>query len=213
VTVAGLALGENGSSSPKEALRRAIEITGYAIVSDDDKIAGADGLIPPSMHNEKDWELYQRGLAGSDLIVFGHRSHKLEPNERGDRRLVVWSAPTSLLEREDAWWWNPSLVAWPEVAEKLLPRGGLVAAPGGQGVFDLFLKIGYDAFHLSHAHGVSLPGGRAVFSACDGGLSAAAILSGAGLSVAETLALDPDHGVDMKIWRRIPARTGVAEGS
>jgi len=27
---------------------RTVEIHGYAIVSDDDKIAGADGLLPPS---------------------------------------------------------------------------------------------------------------------------------------------------------------------
>ena len=44
--------------------------------------------------------------------------------------------------------------------KELLPRGGDVAVPGGQVVFDLFLKIGFDAFHLSRAHGVRLPGGR-----------------------------------------------------
>jgi hypothetical protein len=183
----------------------AMVVTGYAIVSDDDRIAGADGLVPPSLRNEQDWEHYQRELASSDLIVFGHRSHRFEPNERGDRRLVVWSAPTALVERENAWWWNPAHMAWPEVAGKLLPRGGRVAAPGGQGVFDLFLEIGYDAFHLSHAHGVKLPGGRAVFSACDGGLTAGDVLARAGLSPSETIALDPKRGVDMTIWRRMSA--------
>jgi hypothetical protein len=29
------------------------------------------------------------------------------------------------------------------------PRGGDAAVPGGQVVFDLFLKIGFDAFHLT----------------------------------------------------------------
>ena len=32
-----------------------LDITGYAIVSDDDKIAGADGLTPASLRNPKDW--------------------------------------------------------------------------------------------------------------------------------------------------------------
>lgn len=185
------------------ANNRPIVVTGYAIVSDDDRIAGADGLVPPSLRNERDWEHYQRELATSDLIVFGHRSHRLEPNERGDRRIVVWSAPIALVEREDAWWWNPAHIAWPQVAETLLPRGGRVAAPGGQGVFDLFLGIGYDAFHLSRAHGVKLPGGRAIFSACGGGQTAEAVLTLAGLSVSETIALDPQRGVDMTIWRRM----------
>jgi hypothetical protein len=190
------------ATGPDGAAKRAIEITGYAIVSDDDRIAGTDGLVPPSLRNDKDWDHYQRALASSDLIVFGHRSHQFEPNERGDRRLVIRSAPTDLVRRDDAWWWNPSLMSWPEVAGKLLPLGGRVAAPGGQGVFDLFLKIGYDAFHLSRAHGVKLPGGRAVFSACDRGLSAETVLAKAGLRVSETIALDPQHGVDMTIWRR-----------
>ena len=93
-------------------------------------------------------------------------------------------------------------MSWVEVAARLLPSGGEVAAPGGQGVFDLFLGIGYDVFHLSRAHGVTLPGGRAVFSACDTGLSAEAVLAKAGLLLAETIALDPAHGVEMTIWRR-----------
>ena len=193
------------ATGPDEKAKGAVVITGYAIVSDDDRIAGADGLVPPSMRNERDWEHYQRELAGSDLIVFGHRSHEFEPNERGDRRLVISSRVAGLEERADAWWWNPAQMSWTEVARKLLPRGGRVAAPGGQAVFDLFLEIGYDAFHLSRAHGVTLPGGRVVFSACDKGETAEAVLAGAGLRVSERIALDPEHGVDMTIWRRTKA--------
>ena len=39
------------------------DITGYAIVSDDDRIADADGLIAAALRNDKDWELYQRAQA------------------------------------------------------------------------------------------------------------------------------------------------------
>ena len=67
---------------------------------------------------------------------------------------------------------------------------------------NLFLAIGYDAFHMSRAHGVLLPGGRSVFSACKPGVSAEAVLADAGLSVSETIPLDPEHGVEMKVWRR-----------
>jgi hypothetical protein len=197
-------------SSPAEATSRSVEIDGYAIVSDDDRIAGPDGLIPPSLRNEKDWEYYQNALARADLIVFGHRSHEFEPNTRGDRRLVISSRVAGLEQRADAWWWNPTRTNWAEVAKELLPLGGDVAIPGGQGVFDLFLRIGFGAFHLSRAHGVNLAGGRAVFSACDAGLTAEAVLAAAGLSPSEKIPLDPEHGVAMTVWRAVRDQPGSA---
>jgi dihydrofolate reductase len=197
--------------APGEAKSHPIEINGYAIVSDDDRIAGPDGIIPTSLRNEKDWECFQRALAGSDLVVLGHRSHKLAPNVRGDQRLVISRGAAGLEQRANVWWWHPALMSWAEVARELLPRGGDVAVPGGQGVFDLFLKIGLDAFHLTRAHGVRLPGGRALFSGCDTGLSAEAVLAGAGLSVSEKIVLDAEHGVDMSVWRAV-RETGTARG-
>ena len=113
----------NTSGSDKTQTRPT-EVHGYAIVSDDDRIAGADGLIPPSLRNEQDWRYYQSAQARSDLVVFGHRSHLAEPNERGDRRLVISTRVAGLEQRPDAWWWNPGSVKWAEVAERLLPRGG-----------------------------------------------------------------------------------------
>jgi hypothetical protein len=198
--------------SPEKVKSRPTEIQGYAIVSDDNKIAGADGLIPASLRNQKDWDYYQRALAASDLIVFGRRSHELEPNVRGDLRLVISRSADGLEQRPDAWWWNPAQVGWAEVVKRVLPLGGDVAAPGGQGVFDLFLEIGFDAFHLSRAHGVKLPGGQSVFSACDTGLSAEAVLAKAGLSPAEKIALDPQHGVEMIVWRAVPGDSQRSEG-
>ena len=198
---------------PKNARSRRVAIAGYAIVSDDDKIAGPDGLIPPSLRNEKDWRAYQEALARADVIVFGHRSHELEPTVRGDLRLVLSGGVAGLEQRPDGWWWNPARVGWTEVAERLLPRGGDVAVPGGQPVFDLFLQIGFDEFHVSRAHGVRLPGGRAIFSACEKGLSARDVLAKAGLSLSETIPLDPAHGVDMEIRRRVAGQAGPQEPS
>ena len=189
--------------APEEPKRHRIEINGYAIVSDDDRIAGPDGLIPASLRNEKDWDCFQRALAGSDLVVLGHRSHELAPNVRGDQRLVISRRAAGLEQHPDVWWWNPARVSWVEVAKELLPRGGVVAVPGGQGVFDLFLKIGFDAFHLTRAHGVRLPGGRALFSGCDAGLTAEAVLASAGLRPSKIIVLDAEHDVDMSVWRAV----------
>src|SRR6204780_2900463 len=122
------------------------DITGYAIVSDDDKIAGADGLTPTSLRNEKDWELYQRAQEIANLVVFARRSHGLEPNIHRSVRLVVSREAASLEERPDGWWGDPRQTTWEEVAARILPAGGVVAVGGGQAVFDLFLMIGFDGF-------------------------------------------------------------------
>jgi len=181
-----------------------LDISGYAIVSDDDKIAGADGLTPVSLRNEKDWELYQRAQNEASLVVFARRSHELEPNLHGQHRLVVSREAPGLEQRADGWWWDPRRTSWENVATRLLPTGGLVAVCGGQVVFDLFLMIGYDGFHLSRAHGVMLPGGRSVFSACDAGVSAATVLEQHGLKLSKRIPLDPAHDIEMTIWRRAP---------
>ena len=81
-------------------------------------------------------------------------------------------------------------------------QAGVVAVGGGQVVFDLFLMIGFDGFHLSRAHGVELPGGRSVFSACDQGVTAASVLEQHRLTLSKTMPLDPEHNVEMTIWRR-----------
>jgi hypothetical protein len=150
--------------APEQAKNHPIEISGYSIVSDDDRIASHDGLIPASLRNEKDWESLQRALASSDLVVLGRRSHELAPNVRGDQRRVISRGAAGLEEHANVWWWNPAHMSWAKVAKELLPRGGDAAVPGGQVVFDLFLNIGFDAFHLTRAHGVRRPGGRALFS-------------------------------------------------
>ena len=182
-----------------------LDITGYAIVSDDDKIAGADGLIPPSLRNEKDWELYQREQEVANLVVFARRSHELEPNTHKTPRLVVSREAGGFEQRPDGWWWDPRRATWEEVAARVLPAGGRVAVGGGQVVFDLFLMIGFSGFHLSRAHGVKLPGGRSVFSACDKGVSAATVLEQHRLTLSKTIPLDPVHNVEMTVWQRAPA--------
>jgi hypothetical protein len=181
-----------------------LDITGYAIVSDDDKITGADGITPVSLRNEKDWELYQRAQELANLVIFARRSHELEPNIHRSLRLVVSREAAGLEQRPDSWWWDPRRIAWEEVATRLMPNGGRVAVGGGQVVFDLFLMIGFDGFHLSRAHGVTLPGGRWVFSACDKGVPAATVLEQHGLSLTKTIPLDLAHGVEMAVWSRAP---------
>src|ERR1700684_1545998 len=104
-----------------------IQIHGYAIVSDDDRIAGADAVTPPSLRNDADWAYFQLELDRADLVALGRLGHEANPNVKGRRRLVLSSAARGLQQRSDAWWWNPAQISWREAAKILLPNGGRVA--------------------------------------------------------------------------------------
>jgi hypothetical protein len=176
-------------------------IHGYAFVSENDRIADASGNMPPALRNDTEWAYFQAELDRADLIALARVSHEAAPNVRGRRRLVLSRSASGLERRADAWWWNPQDVAWSEVSARLLPVGGRVAVPGGQAAFDIFLRLGFTAFHLSRMAGLDLSGGRGLFAACEAGVPAARILHEAGMSAADALTIDPAAGVTLTVWR------------
>lgn len=180
---------------------RSIEIHGYAIVSDNDRIADASGRTPAVLRNDADWAYFQAELDRSALLVLGRLGHEAHLNPKGRLRMVLSSSSTGVERRPDGWWWNPDAIPWSEAIRAALPGGGRVAVPGGRRVFDLFLGIGYDAFHLTRAGGAFIPGGVAVFSGCDSGRSAEAILAERGLKPGPRRVLDPGGPVSLTVWR------------
>ena len=178
-----------------------VEIHGYAIVSDNDRIADASGRTPDVLRNDADWAYFQAELDRSAVLVLGRLGHEANPNPKGRLRMVLSSSLGGLERRPDGWWWNPDAIPWSEAIRIVLPEGGRVAVPGGRRVFDLFLEIGYDAFHLTRAEGAFIPDGVAVFSGCDGGRSAEAILSGKGLKPGACRVLDPQGPVSLTVWQ------------
>lgn len=178
-----------------------VEIHGYAIVSDDDCIADASGRTPDVLRNEADWAYFQAELNLSDVTVLGRLGHEANPNPKRRLRMVLSSSSTGLEQRADGWWWNPGRLPWAQAIRIVLPEGGRVAVPGGRQVFDLFLKIGYDAFHLTRAEGTLVPNGVPVFSGCNDDNRAEAILAAHGLSPDPRRVLDPVGPVSLTIWR------------
>lgn len=178
-----------------------IEIHGYAIVSDDDRIADETGRTPDALRNEADWAYFQAELNRSDVTVLGRLGHEANPNPRGRVRVIVSSSSPGIERRPDGWWWDPRKLAWERAIRSVLPYGGRVAVPGGRRVFDLFLAIGYEAFHLTRAEGAVVPHGVSVFSACDDGKSAEAVLSEAGLRPSPKRILDSSGPVSLVVWR------------
>lgn len=173
---------------------------GHAIVSADDRIADASGQTPPSLRIAADWERFQAALDRSVLTVLGRLGHEANPNRRGRNRLVLSSEGEGVARRDGAWWWNPAKATLPEALALAAPQGGLVAVPGGRRVFDLFLDVGYDAFHLTRAHRVRIGAGVPLFSAADAGAGADALLAAGGLLAGPPVAID--DGVATVVWRK-----------
>lgn len=181
----------------------AYRLEGHAIVSVDDRIADSSGQMPKRLSHPSDQIRFQAALEDAALIVLGRRSHEAVPNRQGRNRLVMSRGVDELSNRHDGWWWNPNGVPLKEVLRQAAPGGGTVAIVGGREVFDYFLDVGFDAFHLSKNAGVSLPGGTPVFSECDDGISVSSVLEGAGLSPGKTEFLDAEKQVMLTIWRRL----------
>lgn len=172
---------------------------GHAIVSGDDRIADASGATPQSLRVEADWLRFQAALDRSAVVVLGRLGHEANPNRAGRNRLVLSSAARGIERRDDAWWWNPAEASVDEALRRSAPEGGLVAVPGGMRVFDLFLVVGYDAFHLTRVAGVSVPDGTPLFSTVGRGHGADDVLAAHGLRPARRELLAPD--VWLTQWR------------
>jgi hypothetical protein len=183
----------------------AIQIHGYAIVSDDDRIADAEGLTPAALRNDADWAYFQAELDRAALTVLGRLGHEANANRKNRLRIVLSTSVRDLERRPDGWWWNPGGMPWEEAIRAVLPAGGRVAVPGGRRVFDQFLAIGYETFHLTRAEGVRVPGGVPLFSACRTGAIVEDVLLRNGLTPAERRVIDPVGPVTLTLWRRTSA--------
>ena len=177
-------------------------IHGHALVSADDRIADSDGLTPASLHNERDWRRFQAALDGAVVTVLGRRSHAANPNTKCRNRLVLSSAARAVERRGDAWWWNPADMSLADALAVAAPEAGIVAVPGGRPVFDYFLSVGFDAFHLARMPKVTLPGGIPVFSGITPTRRAADILVAYGLTPGRREILDRSAPVELTVWRR-----------
>jgi hypothetical protein len=176
-------------------------IEGHAIVSADDRIAGADGATPPSLSNDADWLRFQKALDAAAVIMLGRVSHEYNPNTRSRNRLIVSSRADGIEKRADGWWWNPARASLADALGAAAPGGGIVTVPGGHLVFDLLLPA-FTTFHLARATGVELPGGIPLFSAVGDGQTADAVLAGDGLIPDPAEVLDAVAGVTLTVWRR-----------
>ncbi|WP_291745771.1 hypothetical protein [Bauldia sp.] len=175
---------------------------GHAIVSEDDRIAGADGLTPDSLRNEADWRRFQSALDTAAVTILGRLGHEVNPNPKRRRRLVMSRSVAGLERHDDGWWWNPAGMSIGKALAEVAPEGGVAAIPGGREVFDFFLETGFDRFDLARVAGVRIAGGIPIFSSVSEGRSAAGSLAAHGLRPAPPEVLDAAAGVSVTRWQR-----------
>jgi dihydrofolate reductase len=182
-----------------------LSIEGYAVVSTDGMIADRNGHMPDGLKHEPDARFFREGLDSAALIVHGRHSHEEQgPISDRRKRLIVsdrragFSAHVSL---PNAWVWNPASMSFEEVCRKIDVREGKIAISGGTGVFALFLKIGFDVFHLSRVAKLALPSGRPVFPEVPS-KTPEQVLRKHGLKAGAAQVLDAAEGVTLVSWRR-----------
>jgi dihydrofolate reductase len=181
-------------------------IEGYAIVSGDGMLADASGVMPDEIKFKADQDYFQSGLDRAAAVIQGRHSHEGGPRADGRRRLVLTRQIASLGHdpvNPNTLLWNPAGLPLEDALRTLGVTAGAIGVIGGTDVFGLFLRRGYDAFHLSRTpRHIRLPGGRPVFPEVLLGRTPEEILTQNGLKPGAEKILDPVAGVSVTVFAR-----------
>ena len=181
----------------------ALRFEGYVIVSADGMLANAQNVMPAELKFEGDKRFFTAALDRAALIVHGRRSHEDQPNSPRRKRIILTRKVAAIApdpSNPKALLWNPAGAAVDAACERAGVISGTVAIIGGPAVFDMFMDR-YDAFWLSVAPKVRLPGGEPCFPGVPAG-TPEQILAAHGLRPGEAEMLDPRDGVSVTPWRR-----------
>jgi dihydrofolate reductase len=190
-------------SSWRSTIDMALQVEGFAIVSDDGMLADSSGVMPPALLVDADQAFLSDALDRAALLVHGRNSHEAQPQSPRRRRLIATSNVATTAPAPDmpnALYWNPGGIALEDAAARIGVDQGTAAILGGTGVYGLFLPR-YDIFHLSRRPGLRLPGGRAVFPGVPE-RTPEQILSAHGLVPGPQRMLDDATGARVTEWRR-----------
>jgi len=176
-------------------------IEGFAIASDDGMIADRTGVMPLALQRDADKLYFEEALEHVEAVIHGRHSQEIQPRTLFRRRLILTRSVAGVAPDSTnplARFWNPAGASLTQALEALGAKSGTIAAIGGPQVYSLFLKLGYDAFHLSRAVGVRLPDGLPVFVRDRFEGEPDACLRGAGLTAGKTVSLG--DGVSLTDW-------------
>src|SRR5215470_17958857 len=184
-----------------------VRVEGYAIVSADGMIADRNRNMTNGLKIDADARFFNQALDRAALVVHGRNSHEQQASSDRRRRLVVTHRVAALAEHPSiplAQLWNPVGASFAEACRAIGVTEGMAAVTGGAEVFRLFLDIGFDAFHLSRAGKVWLPGGRPVFPEVPA-LTPEQVLARHGLRPGPVQVLDAKAQATLVSWEPPPA--------
>jgi dihydrofolate reductase len=179
-------------------------IEGFAIVSADGMLAGADGVMPPELFIEGDQVFFERGLDQTAAVIHGRNSQEEQSRSAERLRLIATHSVAKLTPHPSnpkALLWNPAATPFEDGLRALGVTSGDIGIIGGTDIFGLFLPR-YDLFHLSRAGKVRLPGGIPVFPQVPA-RSADDVLRQSGLEPGAAHVFDRSQDAGVVSWRRI----------
>ena len=179
-------------------------IEGYVIVSADGMLADAKGAMPDSIKNDADQRYFQDALDHAAVVLHGRHSYEGGPRAARRKRLVLTRQIAAIAPdpaHANSLLWNPQGASLEQALARLGVADGTVAVIGGPEVFSLFLPL-YDAFHLSRAAGVIIPGGLAVFTEVGPNATPEDVLARHGFKPGARRTLDAAAGVFVVTWER-----------
>ena len=180
------------------------QIEGYAIISEDGMLADAARAMPDSLKFEADYAFFETALDGVDLVVHGRHSQEQQPRARMRRRLILTQRIPDLAphpSNPNALQWNPLGAPFEDAIAAIGVPVWRVGVIGGTDVFALFLDR-FDAFHLTRAPDVWLPGGRPVFPDVPR-RQPEEILADHGMRAEPLRMLDAARNLSMVTWHRV----------
>ncbi len=180
------------------------QIEGYAIVSEDGMLADANRVMPDSLKFEADYAFFEAALDAVDLVVHGRHSQEQQPRAPQRRRLILTQRITGTAphpSNPNALLWNPLGASFEDAIAAVGVPVRRVGVIGGTDVFALFLDW-FDAFHLTHAPGVRLPGGRPVFPDVPR-RRPQDVLAEHSMRADTPRMLDATHHLSVVTWRRV----------
>jgi dihydrofolate reductase len=179
-------------------------IEGYAIVSTNGMIADSNGVMPDSLRYDADQRFLQSALDRAAAVINGRHSAEGGPRATQRKRLVVTRQIAGIAPDPDnanALLWNPAGATVEEALQALGATDGTVAVIGGPDVFSMFLPL-YNAFYLSRAARVTIPGGLPVFAEVGPNATPEDVLARHGLKPGPRRDLDASDGVTVVTWTR-----------
>ncbi len=139
-------------------------VIGHAIISKNCCIANDKGTMPKSLKSEKDWELFQKDLNQSDLVIIGRKSYELFYKKERNRLIPTSQIKNYFFQNEKLCFFNPSDISLEKIINLFSPYPKKIAVVGGQRIYELvFDQLFYKEFHLSIKINEFLQNGQPIF--------------------------------------------------